>query len=66
MLTKFKLFLQRLSLKWVETDIKDIEHWLDGVTTKDEAYLIIDAKEELTELWAKRFKLERKITKLEG
>ena len=66
MLTKLKLFLQRLNLKWIEKDIKDIEHWLEGVTTKDKAYLIICAKEELTELRASRLQLTHKITKLEG
>lgn len=66
MLTKLKLFLCRLNLKWTEVDIKGIELWLEGVTTKDAAYLIIDAKEELTELRASRLKLVHKITKLEG
>lgn len=66
MLSKIKLFLYRFGLKWTEKEIKDIESWLEGVTTKDAAYLIIDAKEELAELRASSLQLGHKITKLEG
>lgn len=71
MLTKLKILWRKLSLKWLEfnlrcteRDIKDVEEWLDCVTVAEPACLIIDAKEELAELKKHRDSLKWMVANL--